>query len=192
MEHTAEPTFAQDVAASARRLGKGDLTEWNRFYDLVAARTLRYACLLTHRQADAEDVLQLVLTRVAENPLLLAAATYPWAYYLQIVRNESIRWLSRQRKTMVLESSQGPIHFDTPPLLQQERDRQIRVAIDRLPPEQAEVVLLKLWEGMTFQEIATLTGETINTVASRYRYALAKLSQMLKPLAQEEAYRADS
>jgi DNA-directed RNA polymerase specialized sigma24 family protein len=38
-------------------------------------------------------------------------------------------------------------------------------------------VHLKVWEGMTFQEIAHLTGESLNTAASRYRYAIEKLRQ---------------
>jgi len=53
------------------------------------------------------------------------------------------------------------------------------VAIERallaLPAEQREVVHLKIYEGMTLQEIADATGESINTVASRYRYAIEKM-----------------
>jgi DNA-directed RNA polymerase specialized sigma24 family protein len=38
---------------------------------------------------------------------------------------------------------------------------------------------LKVFEGLTFQEIGDLTGESINTVASRYRYALEKMKALL-------------
>jgi RNA polymerase sigma-70 factor, ECF subfamily len=38
---------------------------------------------------------------------------------------------------------------------------------------------LKVWEGMTFQEIAEFTGESLNTAASRYRYATEKLRNIL-------------
>ena len=38
---------------------------------------------------------------------------------------------------------------------------------------------LKVWEGMTFQEIADVTGEGLNTAASRYRYAMEKLRAIL-------------
>jgi RNA polymerase sigma-70 factor (ECF subfamily) len=48
-------------------------------------------------------------------------------------------------------------------------------ALGRLPPEQREVVHLKVFEGLTFQEIADLASESVNTVASRYRYAVDKL-----------------
>ena len=40
---------------------------------------------------------------------------------------------------------------------------------------------------MTFAEIAVVLGESQNTVASRYRYAIEKLTRILEPLAREEA-----
>ena len=52
-------------------------------------------------------------------------------------------------------------------------------ALRTLPPEQAEVVVLKIWEDMTFAEIGTVLEESPNTVASRYQYAMAKLSKRL-------------
>ena len=52
-------------------------------------------------------------------------------------------------------------------------------ALQQLPAEQREVVHLKVWEGMTFQEIADVTGEGLNTAASRYRYTLEKLRAIL-------------
>jgi RNA polymerase sigma factor (sigma-70 family) len=48
-----------------------------------------------------------------------------------------------------------------------------------LPPDQREVLHLHAFEGMTFQEIADLAGESINTISSRYRYAMGKLRQTL-------------
>jgi RNA polymerase sigma-70 factor (ECF subfamily) len=56
----------------------------------------------------------------------------------------------------------------------------VQQAMRALPPEQREVVHMKVFEGMTFQEIADTTDEPLNTVASRYRYALEKLRAFLK------------
>jgi RNA polymerase sigma-70 factor (ECF subfamily) len=55
----------------------------------------------------------------------------------------------------------------------------IEQALRELPPEQREVIHLKVFEGLTFQEIADATGESINTAASRYRYATGKLRAIL-------------
>ena len=55
----------------------------------------------------------------------------------------------------------------------------IEQAMRALSPEQREVVHLKVFEGWTFQEIADFGGESINTVASRYRYAMDKMRDQL-------------
>ena len=63
-----------------------------------------------------------------------------------------------------------------------ESREKVQQAVAKLPAEQAEVVVLKIWEQFTFAEIATLIDESPNTAASRYRYALEKLSRHLQPL----------
>jgi RNA polymerase sigma-70 factor (ECF subfamily) len=49
-----------------------------------------------------------------------------------------------------------------------------------LPPDQREVLHLHVYEGLTFQEIGDLAGLSINTIASRYRYALEKLREAFR------------
>ena len=49
--------------------------------------------------------------------------------------------------------------------------------VRQLPPEQADVVALKVWHDLTFAEIAVLLAVSPNTAASRYRYALEKLRE---------------
>ena len=48
-------------------------------------------------------------------------------------------------------------------------------AVERLPDQQKEVLILKIWGELTFDEIARTLDESLNTVASRYRYGLQKL-----------------
>ncbi|OFX14549.1 MAG: hypothetical protein A2Z18_01625 [Armatimonadetes bacterium RBG_16_58_9] len=48
-------------------------------------------------------------------------------------------------------------------------------ALAELPLEQREVLVLKVFDEMTFKEIANTIGASINTVASRYRYGIEKL-----------------
>ena len=52
-------------------------------------------------------------------------------------------------------------------------------ALRTLPTEQAEVVVLKIWEEMTFAGIAEILEISQNTAASRYQYAMQKLSSRL-------------
>ncbi|TDK26346.1 RNA polymerase sigma factor [Luteimonas aestuarii] len=56
-----------------------------------------------------------------------------------------------------------------------EQRRQLQVALDTLPPEQREVVLLRLEQELTLEEIGEVTGVGRETVKSRLRYAMDKL-----------------
>jgi hypothetical protein len=70
----------------------------------------------------------------------------------------------------------APLSFSFDRTLEQdERKQALLRAVERLPAQQKEVVTLKIWGELTFDEIARTLDESLNTVASRYRYALEKL-----------------
>ncbi len=54
-----------------------------------------------------------------------------------------------------------------------------------LPADQRAVVHLKLWEHLTFDEIAQALDLSANTAASRYRYGIDKLREALRPIYEE-------
>ena len=58
-------------------------------------------------------------------------------------------------------------------------------ALAELPADQRAVVHLKLWAGLTFDEIAGTLGIPPNTAASRYRYGIDKLRTRLRPIYKE-------
>ena len=64
--------------------------------------------------------------------------------------------------------------------------RVIEQALRTLPTDQREVVYMKVYEAMTFQQISEALAVSINTVASRYRYAIDKLQHQLRPYYQME------
>jgi RNA polymerase sigma-70 factor (ECF subfamily) len=57
----------------------------------------------------------------------------------------------------------------------------LAAAVNCLPHDQREVLVLKIWNELTFSEIAGALGISQNTAASRYRYALANLKKSLQP-----------
>ena len=179
------PNISDQVRDCLQRLSQGSSDALDALYDLTAPRLVRYAYTLTRHRDDAEDVFQTAFVRVARRPHGLIQADYPWSYLLRIVRNEAFRLLRRRHPvplpSVVLESqTEVGIELD-----QEELRRNIRVALEKLPVSQSEVVVLKVWEEMTFAEIAVVMDESPNTIASRYRYALQKLQPLLEPLADE-------
>lgn len=157
--------------------GSGDAqAEVGRLYDGHGERLYRYALMLLAEPAAAEDALQQVFAALLK-PGAVVPDT-PAHYLTRAVRNECFTMLRRRR-------ARGEV--GDPPLLEAsgpaggsvEERLALEAALRELPPEQREVVHLHVYEGMTFQEVADAAGESINTVAARYRYALAKLRQAL-------------
>ena len=148
-------------------------------YDLAAPRLLRYAVTLTRNRDDAEDILQTAFVQVARCPERLADADHPWPYLLRIVRNAALRLL-RKRESQTSVKHRAEVSQRNS-FEHQEIAEAVRHAIDQLPPLQAEVVGLKIWENMTFAQIGAVLGVSPNTAASRYQYALEKLTPLLQP-----------
>jgi len=92
---------------------------------------------------------------------------------------------TRERNYEELAREREGVFAPTPNADEQVFQQQLSSALGELPPEQRAVVHLKLWEGLTFEAIAEALEIPANTAASRYRYALDKLRDRLRPLYDE-------
>ena len=145
-------------------------------YDKHGARLYRYALLILADAGAAEDAVQEAfceLSRAAARDTALLNA----AYVTTIVRNECYSTLRKRRRERpgdhpLLEPVAGGADADERLILE--------AALRQLPAEQREVIYLKVFEGMTFQEIGERCGCGLNTAASRYRYALGALRATLQ------------
>jgi RNA polymerase sigma-70 factor (ECF subfamily) len=178
-------TFPDRIRRCALAIQKRGITALGALYDLSAQRVLRYAYTMTRNQADAEDVLQAAMTKIALNPKNLAQAQHPWAYFLKVVRNEAIRLLRKKKAQAIDSAVLDQRAADPEKIVEEELKQLVNLALQKLPAEQAEVVVLKIWEGMTFAEIGQVLDQSPNTVASRYRYAINKLAVSLQQFSGE-------
>lgn len=182
---TGEPIdFAEQVRLCAQNLARDGVRALGGVYDVTASRLIRYATTLTRQRDDAEDAVQAALVRIALRPRVLAEARYPWAYLLKIVRNESLNIVRRHKPMRRLKVPPRSWSEYVSEVGDKDLHIFVRRALSKLPPSQGEVVVLKIWEEMTFAEIGEVLGQSPNTAASRYRYALQKLSQHLHTLAE--------
>jgi RNA polymerase sigma-70 factor, ECF subfamily len=147
-------------------------------YDRFAASLFRYAVMVLADRGAAADAVQQVFLKLAQ-VWAGQAGEADERYLRRAVRNQCYSVLRSRRRNIVvavdaklLELVEG---FDERPAERLALEQALR----ELPPGQREVVHLKVWEGMTFQEIAEIAGESINTTASRYRYAMDKLRAIL-------------
>ena len=175
-------TFPELVTICVEHLAESGVAALGGLFDLTSQRLVRYAATITKNQHDAEDAVQAALVQVAKRLHKFCKAEQPWPYLLRIVRNEALLIARRQKRVTV--SSQLS-DLCTVRLVDEvemkETYRAIWLALRSLPTSQAEVVVLKIWEEMTFAEIAEILDLSPDTTASRYRYAMQKLTHKLAP-----------
>jgi RNA polymerase sigma-70 factor (ECF subfamily) len=165
-----------------RRLATGDQEAFAALYDRLALRLLRTAVTLTGSTPEAEDVVQDLFVDLARGRARLAEVADLEAYVFTMLRHSLSR---RRRRAAVgrraLEMLTAARHhtgrlIQEPPAV---ADDGLARAVAALPQPQREVLALRFDGGLTFAEIAAIVGASINTVASRYRYALEKLRAVL-------------
>ncbi len=160
-----------------------DTSALSRIYDEYGARLYHYLLAMLRSKDDAEEVLQNLFMRLAYKQKRLENVRNLTGYLFSAARNEAIRFIrkcKRHREIMgnfrnvaLLESG------DNRDILPEEVDR-INRALTMLPQYQREVIVLKVYEGLSFREIARITKVFPNTAASRYRYGVEKLRSLLQ------------
>ena len=153
---------------------------------------LGYAMVLTRNRVQAEDLVQETYVRA------LAAADRLWegsrikAWLFTILRNLWFNELRRRRVDPVLykfddtpfdvESLAGKMQNPYDILSSEEDAVMVRQALERLPSEAREVLILREYEELSYQEIAQVLGCPIGTVMSRLARARGRLRTVLLPL----------
>ena len=159
-----------------------------RLYDEHAPALFAFLLNFTRHEADTRDAMQELFRRLASRPALLDGVRDERAFLLRLAHNLAIDQLrrrdSRERRH---EQVAEVIELFAPASDPDEAAfrRALAGALGELPAEQRAVVHLKLWEGLTFEAIATALDIPANTAASRYRYGLDKLRARLRPLYDE-------
>jgi RNA polymerase sigma-70 factor (ECF subfamily) len=153
------------------------MDDLGRLYDRVGPSLYRYALMILADPIAAEDAVHDVFTSLTTRRL--GAVRTPDTYLRRAVRNACYDIQRRQRTRGTETSDSILLEAVETAHVAPERRLDIERALRSLPPEQREVVHLKIFEGMTLQEIAGLVEVPLNTVASRYRYAVEKLRKVL-------------
>ena len=153
-------------------------SDWfEKFYAAKAAGLILYGRALGLSHGEAEDVLQETFLALMQKPM---PPREPEHYCLRSFRNRALNYKRSlwRRLTRELESQRW---FEKSPA-ENPGERAAMRGLAELPVEQREVVVLKIWNQYTFEEIGGLLDISPNTAAGRYRYGLQKIKAQLEGL----------
>jgi RNA polymerase sigma-70 factor (ECF subfamily) len=152
--------------------GNGD-DAWRAWLDRHGPALLLYARQWCRSRADGEDAVQDGFVRFWKSR---GRAKDKTAYLFACVRTAALD-LSRAGERRKRHEAAADVFENATP--RDDLREAVEIALGQLPPEQREVLVMKIWGGLTFAQIGEVLAISANTAASRYRYALERLEATL-------------
>ena len=165
-----------------------DPTQFNDAYRRLAPRALAAANQVLRDEAAAEDVVQDVFMQLWLKPAAFDPARGSLASYVTMMaRSRALdRWRTRSARDAAVERSAEQVRVElsdqesaVEPVIRRERSRRLLGALEGLPGDQRDALLLAYGRGLTAHEIATVTGIPLGTAKSRVRLGLRKARETL-------------
>jgi RNA polymerase sigma-70 factor (ECF subfamily) len=175
------------------RLRAGDKDALHRIYEKYIDDLLRVATSLLSDIHSAEDCLHDVFVNFAGTVNGSMIHSNLKSYLISCVANrarDQLRSKARQSAYQTEQLCSWSVSTNpTKQLIAAEESARVFEALAELPYEQREIFVLHIQGQMRFREIAGLLGLSINSVQSRYRYAIEKLRSILNEENQDETRR---
>jgi RNA polymerase sigma-70 factor (ECF subfamily) len=155
---------------------------WQSWFDAYGRRLLLFARQWASSAADAEDIVQEAYYRFWRSDYRNDADAHVQLFAM--VRRAGLDATRKRLRREAREraASEDPGSWFVVPDDSRETSREVEYALSQLPAEQREVVVLKIWGELTFEQIARSLQISPNTAASRYRYGLQALRKSLNPI----------
>jgi RNA polymerase sigma-70 factor (ECF subfamily) len=176
---TPEP----DLIAAARN---GDHAAYGELVERYQAAIFRLAFRILRRQADAEDATQEAFVRAYVH-LDSYNAHFRFYTWLSAITSHYCYRLLRQRRTVSLpidgRELEAPAFVEDGPellVLLRERDREVRRVIAALPERSRELLILRHWHSLTYEELAAATDQSLGAVKSQLHRARRQLEHLLR------------
>jgi len=157
----------------------GGSDDWTDWLDRHGAVLLLFARQWISNRSDAEDIVQDAFVRFWRRRDEVAE---PLSYLYASVKHCALDRQRHQRRQSQREEATARAECESlfsHAAEQAERENAIEEALCELPEFQREVLVLKIWGELTFPQIGEALQISVNTAASRYRYALEKLRESL-------------
>ena len=170
----------------------GDRGAISQLIDRHSNRVRDYIRMMVKDRDVADDILQetfIKAVQVIDDGRYADTGKF-LSWMLRIAHNKVIDYFRSQKSAKTVNESEsgynvlGTLRFADSSvedrLISEQIALDVRRLVDHLPQEQREVVMLRYYSGLSFQEIAEQTNVSINTALGRMRYALINLRKMIK------------
>ena len=151
-------------------------TEIERLYQQYGSALVLFAASMVGDRGRAQDAVHQVFLKLLMGTDRQDVIDMK-AYLFRSVRNAVLNELKSQQASVPLDNES--MWFD-PPQRDHVAESHLRHGLLGLPIEQRETVVLHVWGELTFSQIAEISDVSLNTIASRYRYAISRLRESLR------------
>jgi RNA polymerase sigma-70 factor (ECF subfamily) len=168
----------EELVGLLARLAGGDLSALDPIYDACASEIFATAHWRTGSATDAEDCVQDVFVKLASSPAIAAGIRHARRYLMTMAHRAAVDRMRTRRPSVALDNA--PLlearSLDPDRVLDASRATQ---SLSELPDAQREAIYLHHFAGLSFRELARVTGVPTFTAASRYRLGIAHLRASL-------------
>ena len=155
---------------------------WKEWFRRQGPNLVLFARQQTSQPSEAEDLVQEAVRKLWQmNPDCPPDNALAYHKIRQLATDFARSRIRRAVREETWESEAPRVEWFDRRAEKTERDSRLESAVRALPPEQREVISLKIWGELTFDQIARTLDISPNTAASRYRYALERLRTLLAP-----------
>jgi RNA polymerase sigma-70 factor (ECF subfamily) len=170
------------------RCQRGDQEALKEIFDKYHKKVYRIAYGVVRQREEALDIVQEVFIKLFRSIKNFKGRSHFYTYLYRMVMNTAIDHARKAGKQFIssldeegsFEPSDNVEKGPERVLLQKELEERVKLAMDRLPPEQKAALIFRDVEGLSYQEMAEAMGCSIGTVMSRLHYGRKRIQELLK------------
>ena len=168
--------------ATFERMRQGDAEAFSALFRTYYEPLYRFAGRFTHDPQSAESLVQDVFVKVWEHRESLQVRSNVKAYLYSAVRNHALNVLKREKRLVHGEALPERPHTARTPeetLIDKETAAAVHRAVDKLPARCRQIYTMKRYDGLSYDEIASVLRISVNTVKTQMKRALSTLRKEL-------------
>jgi RNA polymerase sigma-70 factor (ECF subfamily) len=170
------------------RCQQGDQEALKEIFDKYHKKVYRIAYGVVRQREEALDIVQEVFIKLFRSIKNFRGRSQFYTYLYRMVMNTAIDHARKAGKQFIssldeegsFEPSDNVERGPERMLLQKELEGRVKLAMDKLPPEQRAALIFRDVEGLSYQEMSEAMGCSIGTVMSRLHYGRRRVQELLK------------